>query len=319
MKKFRVLLSIFLFALLLIASGCNTSGSSNEKSNSQTNHSSKKSAYPVSLKDATGTQITLDKQPRRIVSLVPSNTEIVFAIGEGSHVVGVTNNDDYPTQVKGIDKVGAMPLNIEKIISLKPDLVLAQEINDPKAIDQLRKAGLNVFVVKNPLSIDGVYQSITTLGKLTGATEKSQKVNQNMKDTFNRIKEKVSKRPHASTEKSVWVEISGPPEIYTTGNGTFMNELLKMVQAQNVAGELKGYPKVSEEQAVAYNPDVIILAYGDKKTIKQVENRPAWQKVPAVKNEQVYIIDTNLVSRPGPRLAKGAVELAKKIYPDAFK
>lgn len=315
MKLLKSLLGIFVIFSLLTITGCQSASSTGHKA-TQTKKSV--TSFPVTIKDATGTSVTLKKQPDRIVSLVPSNTEIAFALNVGKHVVGVSDNGDYPAKVKSITKVGGMQLNTAKIISLKPDLVLAQEINDPKAIAQLRSAGITVFVVKNPSSLNGVYQSILTIGRLTGAEKQGKAINTHMKKTFQSIADKVKSLPK-NKKKSVWVEISGPPEIYTTGKGTFMNELLNIIHAKNAAGGLTGYPKVSEEQAISYNPDAIVLGYGDQKTIKQVQNRAAWKNIPALKNHQIYTIDPNLISRPGPRLAEGAKQLAKDIYPGIFK
>ncbi|TCP31685.1 iron complex transport system substrate-binding protein [Scopulibacillus darangshiensis] len=318
MKRTSLIFMSLLFVLTLILSGC--SGAQDHKDQSaDKGKTGQNNQFPMTIKDASGKKVTIEHQPKRIIPLVPSNTEIVYALGLGDHVVGVTDNDDYPAEVKEKPKVGGYQLNIEKILSLKPDLVLAQQLLGKQQIHRLRQSGLNVFVVKNPTSFKELYGSIQMIAKMTGTGKKGDEVISGMKSKIKNVQEKLAKRPHPDKQKKVWVEISGPPEIYTTGKGTFMDEMLNKIDAKNAAESLSGFPKVSEEQAVKYNPDVIVLTYGGAKDIKKVEDRKAWNQVSAVKHHHVYTIDEGIISRPGPRMAEGVVQLAKKVYPDAFK
>lgn len=307
---------VMLILTILVGCGTTKSGQPSKKDSQQ--RAETKTNQLMTITDATGKKITLTKQPKRIVSLIPSNTEILYKLGLGKQIVGVTDNDDYPADVKNKEKVGGFQLNIEKIISLKPDLVLAQSLISKDSIDQLRATGITVAVIKNPLSFEDVYQSIDTIGKLTGTEVNANKVIKSMKAKVQTVKATIQKHPDLK-KKKVWVEISAPPDIYTTGKGTFMNEIITDIGASNAAGALEGYPKVSEEEAVKYNPDVIILTYGGAKDIQKVLNRSAWKDVSAIRNKQVYTIDTNLVSRPGPRIAEGVEQLAKIVYPSIFK
>ncbi|WP_085523509.1 ABC transporter substrate-binding protein [Tuberibacillus sp. Marseille-P3662] len=318
---FRLTVLVLLTLMLVIMTACGNQSKQNQTDqdnggDQQEQHKEADQAFPVTMKDQTGKQVTLKQAPERIVSLLPSNTEIAFALGLDDQMVGVTNNDTYPKAVKDLPKVGGLKINVEKVVSLNPDLVLAQQINKPKAIKKLRQSGIKVFVVKNPTTLNGIYDSITTIGKLTGMSDQSQHVIEDMKTTISDVKQKVKKAD--VKKKKIWTEISASPNIYTAGQGTFMNQLIQIIGGNNVASDLQGYPKVTEEAAVKYNPDIIILTYGDQKAVQSVLNREAWQNVGAVKNERVYTINTNLVSRPGPRISKGVVELAKRVYPDAF-
>ncbi|PGS47544.1 ABC transporter substrate-binding protein [Bacillus sp. AFS041924] len=319
MKKF---LSSFIIMLLCLGLfGCNndtTQKNSNVSKNEQ-------ATFPMTVKDATKKEISIKEAPKRIVSLIPSNTEILFSIGEGKDVVGVTDFDNYPKEVKSIDKIGGnnadMTYNVEKIISLKPDLVLAHESSlgiSADGLEQLKQAGINVFVVKNAATINDVYDTILQVGEITGKTEQSKKVVSGMKTKLDEISKKTAK---ASTNQKVWLEISGPPEIYTAGKGTFLDEMISIIHAKNVAETQKGWVQYSEESAIKANPDIILTTYGDfvPNLEKTVMDRKNWQTVNAIKNQRVYDINADTTSRPGPRLAEGVEAIAKAVYPELFK
>ncbi|PGL71985.1 ABC transporter substrate-binding protein [Bacillus sp. AFS055030] len=319
MKK--VLSSLIIMFLCLGSFGCNTD-TTQKKSNV---HKSEQATFPMTVKDATNKEISFKEAPKRIVSLIPSNTEILFSIGDGKNVVGVTDFDNYPKEVKSIDKVGGsnadMTYNVEKIISLKPDLVLAHESSlgiSADGIEQIKQAGINVFVVKNAATINDVYDTIQQVGLITGKTEQSKKVVTDMKTKLDEISKKTAK---ANSNPKVWLEISGPPEIYTAGKGTFLDEMISIVHAKNIAESEKGWVLYSEESAIKANPDVILTTYGDyaPNLEKTIMNRKNWKTVNAIKNKRVYDINADTTSRPGPRLAEGVEAIAKAVYPELFK
>lgn len=306
----------FLLAAVLV--GCSSGANSNAQPAKKEEPKTEQAAFPVTVKDGLGEDVTIKAEPKKIVSLIPSNTEIAYALGLGDKIVGVSDFDNYPEDVKTKTKIGGMEFNVEKIISLKPDLVLAHASsahNSRDGLKQLKDAGITVLVVNDAKSFDDVYASIDLIGKATGTTDKAKQVIDEMKEKLAKIKEKAKQIP-ADKQANVWIEVSPPPQIYTAGKGTFMDEMLQVISAKNVAGSLEGWPMVTEEKAVAYKPDVIITTYGGA---KQVFARAAWKDVPAVKNKRVYDVNTDLVSRPGPRLVEGVEELAKAIYPDVFK
>lgn len=276
--------------------------------------------FPVSIKDATGEEVKIDKQPERIVSLIPSNTEIAFALGLGEEVVGVSDFDNYPEAAAEKEKIGGMEFNVEKIISLKPDVVLAHESGGDAAkpgLEQIKNAGIPVLVIKDATNFEETYGSIEMIAKATGTEKEGKAIVQTMKDDLTEIQEQAKK---IKEKKTVWVEVSPAPEIYTTGKGTFIDEMLKTINAKNAAGDQEGWIKVTEEEAVNYQPEVVITTYGYyvENTKEQVMNRSAWKDVPAVKNQQVFDVHSDKVTRPGPRLIEGVKELAKAIYPDVF-
>ncbi|KAF0994693.1 ABC transporter substrate-binding protein [Geobacillus sp. TFV-3] len=311
-----VLVALFLLAAVLV--GCSNGTNGNAEPAKQEKPKTEQAAFPVMVKDGLGEDVTIKAEPKKIVSLIPSNTEIAYALGLGEKIVGVSDFDNYPEDVKTKTKIGGMEFNVEKIISLKPDLVLAHASsahNSRDGLQQLKDAGITVLVVNDAKSFDDVYASIELIGKATGTTGKAKQVIDEMKEKLAQIQEKAKQIP-ADKQANVWIEVSPPPQIYTAGKGTFMDEMLQVISAKNVAGNLEGWPMVTEEKAVAYKPDVIITTYGGA---KQVLERAAWKDVPAVKNKRVYDVNSDLVSRPGPRLAEGVEELAKAVYPDVFK
>ncbi|WP_456279381.1 ABC transporter substrate-binding protein [Bacillus sp. AK128] len=278
------------------------------------------SSFPVTITDAVENEITIEKQPEKIVSLIPSNTEIVYALGMGDAVVGVSDFDNYPEEVTAKEKIGGMEFNVEKVISLQPDLVLAHgssAFSSESGLEQLRSAGITVVVVPDATSFETTYGTINMIGQITGTTDKAEEIVEGMKSKLAEIKEKAS----AITEKAtVWVEVSGAPEIYTTGTGTFMHEMLVAINANNAAGDQEGWVMLTEEEIVALNPDVVVTTYGsyDPNATANVLAREAWSEVPAIQNERVHDIHSDLVSRPGPRLIEGVEELAKAVYPEVF-
>jgi iron complex transport system substrate-binding protein len=318
MKKWKQYVMLLAFVLTFgLLFGCNGENASQEPAK-KAEPKTEQAAFPVTVKDGLGEDVTIQSEPKKIVSLIPSNTEIAYTLGLGEKIVGVSDFDNYPEDVKNKEKIGGMEFNVEKVISLKPDLVLAHASsahNSKDGLQQLKDAGITVLVVNDAKTFDDVYHSIELVGKATGTADKAQEIIKNMKTKLENIKEKAEQIKEKDQVK-VWIEVSPAPEIYTAGKGTFIDEMLRVISAKNVAGDLEGWPMVTEEKAVAYKPDVIITTYGGA---KQVLDRPAWKDVPAVKNKRVYDVNTDLVSRPGPRLIEGVEELAKAIYPDIFQ
>ncbi|MFF2287446.1 ABC transporter substrate-binding protein [Peribacillus butanolivorans] len=320
MKKIYGLILVMLLTAGMMV-GCNDTSKEGTKEKQQTNHTENQ-AFPITIKDATGEKVTIEEQPKRIVTLIPSNTEVVFALGLGKKVVGVSDNDNYPEETKEIEKVGGMEMNTELIVSLKPDLVLAHASsahNSNEGLQQLKDAGIDVLVVNDAQSFDEVYESIDMIGQATGEHDKAKEIVANMKTKLKEIQEKA-KSVKDKERKTVLVEVSPSPDIYTPGKNTFMNEMLNIISAENAAAELDGWAKIDEESMIAANPDVIITTYGyyTKDPVSEVTGRKGWENVAAVKDGQVFDVHSDLVTRSGPRLIEGVEELAKSVYPNLF-
>jgi iron complex transport system substrate-binding protein len=323
-KLYSLLILLFLVTGIIAGCGANEENSAANEGNASTEQaeSTKDSAFPVTITDALDKEVTIENDPEKIVSLIPSNTEILFDLGAGEEVVGVSDFANYPEETADIEKIGGMEFNVEKIISLKPDLVLAHGSsahNSEAGLQQLRDAGIAVLVVNDAKSFEEVYDSIKMIGQATGETEEAKTTINDMKKQLEDIQAKAENISE-DDEKEVFVEVAPAPEIFSPGKNTFMDDMLSMIHAKNVTHDQEGWNQIDQEAIIQANPDVIITTYGyyTENPIEQVLNRDGWQDVTAVKEEQVVDVHSDLVTRSGPRLVEGVEELAKAVYPDVF-
>ncbi len=279
-----------------------------------------KQDFPLTITDAIGNKVTLETKPTKIISLMPSVTETLFAIGAGNQVIGRTDWCNYPEEALELPSVGQMEFDLEKLIALKPDLVLSHEgalKASSHLLDQVRDAGIKVIVVNNSDSFEGVYQAIQFIATVTGHVENGTLLVNDLKTAFTEIEKKAAEIP-TDKRKKVWIEVD--PGLFTTGKGTFMHEILETINAINSAEKAEGWVKFSEEEVVVMNPDVIVTTYGDRfeNPKQQILERAGWDSVTAVKNEQIFDFNSDTLTKPGPRLAEGVEQLAKLIYPEVF-
>lgn len=320
MKK----ISLFLLVLLLTVGALAACGDQKESVKDEaksTEQKGEETAFPVTIKDALDNDVTIEEKPEKIVSVIPSNTEIAFALGLEEEIVGVSNFDNFPEEVTTKEKIGDMELNIEKIISLQPNLVLAHEStadNTKEGLQQLRDAGITVLVIHDALNFDQVFDTIMMIGKATGETKKAEEVVTGMKDKLADIKAKAAE---IKEKKKVFVEVSPAPEVFTTGKNTFMDQMISIINAENIAGDQEGWVQMDQEAIIDRNPDVIITTYGfyTENAAEQVLSRQGWENVNAIKNKQVIDVDSDRVTRSGPRIVEGVEDLAKAVYPQTFK
>jgi iron complex transport system substrate-binding protein len=278
-------------------------------------------ATTLTITDGLGREITLNGPAQHVVSLAPSNTEILFAIGAGDQVVGRDQLSDFPDAAKNVTDVGSTfdALNTESIVSLKPDLVLAAEINKPEQVKQLEDLGLTVYYLKNPLTLEEMYGNLEIVARLTGHEQEAATLIESLKARVAAVDEKIAP---ISSRPNVFYELDGtdPAKPYTAGKGTFINQLIERAGGYNIASDLEGYPQMSLEQVVAADPAFIIL--GDARygiTPESIAQRPGWENLTAVKNGQVVPFNDDLASRPGPRLVDALEELAKLLRPELFQ
>lgn len=290
-----------------------------EVSEEEGQEESAEKAYPVTLTDAVGNEVTLEKAPENIISMMPSNTEILFALGLEDEIIGVSDYDDYPEEATEKEKIGGQEFNVEAIIALDPDLVFGHESAfgiGEEGYKQLEDAGIPVFVVQNAGNFEETYETITTMGQLTNKQEEADKIIDDMKTKIDSVLEKVE---DVEEEKTVFVETSPAPDIYTPGQGTFVQEILNMIGAKNIADDGEDWFVMDPEEIVNRNPDVIIVMYDYIDTaVEDVYARDGFDTITAIQDEQVIQVDENLTSRTGPRLAEGLEEFAKAIYPEVF-
>ncbi len=271
--------------------------------------------------DDTGQKIPLGKIPQRIVSLAPSNTEILFAIGAGKQVVGVTDYCNYPPEVLELKERGVLKsvggyttVNIERVVALKPDLVVASYGNGIETIETLRR--LNVTVVAfNPKNLSDVMRDILILGKLTGHEDEAEKLMEEMKEKIEKVRKMVEGKRRVRVAHILWHD-----PIWVSGRNTFIDEVIGIAGGENVF-DFDGWRIVSVEELVAKNPEVIIVSSGSgmgggrNVTYEWVIGEPLLKNVDAVKNGRVYVIDADIISRPSYRLADAAMVIAKWLHP----
>ncbi len=271
----------------------------------------------TTVSDDAGRQVQLKGQPKRIVSMAPSNAEILFALGLGDRVVGVSNYDNYPAEAATKEKVGdAFNPNYEKIAALKPDVVLAVGTAQSQIVQKLEGYKVNVMVL-NAKKVRDVLADITLVGKITGTSAKAAEVTGAMNKKLNDIQAKVATVPADKRPAVFWALDN---TLYTVGPGSFVDDLINLAGGRNIAADAKqDYPQYSQEELIARDPDVIIVPLLDQSMKAQFEAIKGWDKLRAVKANRVYFIDPDLVSRPGPRIAAGVEEVAKLLHPDLFK
>lgn len=275
-------------------------------------------AYPIDIEDNFGNKETIVKEPVRIVSLSPSNTEILFALGLGDKVVGVTSNCNYPQEATTKEIVGGYEANLEKIVELDPDLVLVYGSGDEGEVKLLRDAGINVLGFM-PETIDAVIADIKTIGKITGTSDAAEILTKEMILKKDKILDIVKGQKKLKVFYEIWHD-----PLMAAGKGSFMDELITMAGGENIAEDADGaYPEYDLEQLVERNPEVYLAsADTSEKTVESVKIRPGFENISAIENDRIYIfegIEADIVSRPGPRIIEALELVAKSIYPELFK
>jgi iron complex transport system substrate-binding protein len=263
------------------------------------------------LTDDAGRTVSLSRPVTRVVSLAPSFTEIIYAIGGEGRLVAVTTYCDYPEEATLKPKIGDfLNPSIEKIIALKPDCVLATDPTQARASETLRKLGIKV-VQLNPESIAGVLKCILEIGEILDRKAAADSLVSELDSGAERLRKSA---PYIN-KKKVFLEIDTNP-LVSAGRASFVGELLALAGGENIIGSDSKYPVINAELVIQKDPDVIVLA-NPAITVKEVESRIGWGQVSAVRTGMVVSIDPSVISRPGPRAIKGALELRRLIYPEA--
>ncbi|KGM95555.1 ABC transporter substrate-binding protein [Clostridium novyi A str. 4552] len=271
--------------------------------------------YPLKIKDSYNREVVINKEPKRIISIAPNITETIFALGMGNKLVGRTDYCDYPKEAKNIISIGSLTQpNIEKIVELKPDVVIASTHFKKDVLTKLEKMNIKVVVLYGPETFDGVYDTINKVGEVMNAKSEANKLVLDMKNKVNSITDKVKNK----TKPKVYYVVSyGKMGDFTSGGNTFIGNMIEMAGGNNVASDVKGW-KYSIEKLVEKNPDIIICSkYFDAK--KGIQQTPGYKDLKAVKDGKLVEIDNNLLDRQGPRVVDGLEELSKIIHPEAFK
>jgi iron complex transport system substrate-binding protein len=255
--------------------------------------------------------------PRRVIALAPSITEIIFALHQEQRLVGVTLFSDYPPAAQKLPKVGSyVQLDIEKIVSLKPDLCIGIRDGNPIAlVKRLESLGIPVYAV-NPTNLESVMTTVDEIGGLLGSVKQARQLTAEMHARVQVVESRIAA---VRARPRVFFQIGISP-IVSAGTHTFIHELIHLSGGVNIAAGPVNYPRYTEEEVIRLKPDIIIItsmARGVR--FDSVKARwLRWKSIPAVRHDRIYLVDSNLVDRPSPRLVKGLEDMARMIHPEVF-
>lgn len=275
---------------------------------------------PVTITDDLGVTVTIDKYPERIVSLSPANTEILFALGLGDRIVGVTEYCTYPEAALSKDKIGGFStINTEKIAVLNPDLLVAADGNSEETIAHLRELGYTIITV-NADTIDTTLADIRLIGKAAGVESAAEELVSSMQADLAEIAEKTKGAEKPTILHCMWTD-----PLWVSGSGTFQDEMISAAGGVNAAAAEGGWVALTMEKFLTMNPDIIVVDSGDGMgvgTDDALKNfflkDSRMQSLSAVQNERVYVVNADIIDRGGPRIVEGVEALAEIAHPDIF-
>ena len=309
MKK-TIPIAIFIIMIVAMLTACLPG----EVENVETSEISEE---PLTLTDPMGNEVIVPEETNKIVSMAPAITEVLVDLGLGDKIVAV---DTYSKDIQGLSGdifiTDMMTPDVEQIIALDPDIVFASTITmiDGDPLSQFKSMGISLAYIPNSDSFESIYSDLMFVAKVVGEEEKGQELVDNMKEEIKEI-EKIGKT--ITNKKSVYLEISAAPDLYNFGQDSYLNEMIEIIGATNVLDGEEG--TVSEETIVAANPDVIItnVNYIDN-PIDEIKSRAGWENINAIKNDEVYYVDTNSSSQPNHNTVKALKQMAESVYPDEY-
>ncbi|HWP95288.1 MAG TPA: cobalamin-binding protein [Syntrophomonadaceae bacterium] len=317
MRTRVMLLAMLTLVLVIGISGCQKKG----QGQTPIPGGDKNMPFPVTLQDDAGRQVTINTPPQRLVSLVPGHTEILFALGLSDRIVGVTSYCDYPAEAKTKPQIGGFSdPSLEKIIAAQPDLVVAGDM-DSQLVENLQAMNIKVLVFQ-PHSIEGLFSTITAMGEACGKKEQALSLVAGLRERVERVKAGVNDVPISQrplTYYEVWYE-----PLTTTGPHTLIAELITLAGGKNLAiSGSEDFPMINEELIVEQNPAIMVHSYGtgmdNTPQQEQILNRKGWQNIGFIKDRRIIAIDSDLITRAGPRTVDALELLARGFYPERFK
>lgn len=313
LKKITTLMVIMVFVLGTVGCGSLKDSQSGNNSGSSRVAESGKTVYPVKITDSYGKEITLSKEPEKIISAAPNITEIIFKIGAEDKLVGRTDYCDYPESVSSIESIGTMRTpDIEKILSLEPDMVIASTHFNEENSQKLQDAGINVISLYEENDVNGVYTMIETLGTALNRNDEAQNTVNEMKDTIGKVTDAVS----GLEEPTVYYVVGyGEGGDFSAPENTFVGGLIKLAGGKNIVPASDSW-SFTLESLLEADPYIIVVRKGEKDAFM---NADGYKELTAVKEGRVYEIDNNLIDRQGYRNAEGVLKLAEIFHSDAFK
>lgn len=274
------------------------------------------SSVVAEIKDQMGRKVQVPAKAVRIIALAPSVTEVIFELEQGHRLVGATMYSNHPEAAKKLPRVGSyVHLDLERILALKPDLCIGTaDGNQKHIVERLETLGIPVFLVY-PGNMKNIQQATLLIGKAIGAEKEATARVHWMQQKLDAVLKKVSTKTH---KPSVFFQVDTPP-IIAAGKGTFLDELIQLAGGVNAVSQ-KSYPRYSWEDVLITKPEVVLMSsMAGGFTHNELKNQwTKWKGIPAVKNDRVYVMDSDLFDRPTPRLVLGLEFLAKTIHPDLF-
>jgi len=271
---------------------------------------------PARITDASGESFLVCPEAKRIVSLAPNITEILFALGLGDSVVGVSSFSNFPPRVQTLPKVGGFArLDIERIISLRPEIAVGTMDGNPaRQVRRLRQLGVPVFCIyaKN---LSEVLESIRQIGRLFGRSRQAQRLVSTMRAQIEQLRAKGTQLARRLGRPKVLIVLDFEP-IVSAGPGTFLHELVETAGGQNIASQSRiRYPRLGMETIVSAAPDVIlVLGHGPGNWADQLGQLANWRNIPAVAKRRIHVLDEDLVTRPGPRITEGLRLIQRSLF-----
>ncbi|MDM8534796.1 ABC transporter substrate-binding protein [Clostridiaceae bacterium HSG29] len=305
----RSFLLVLVVILVFSFAGCNAKSEINEEEKIV-----EENLY-LEYVDGMNREVIFENEPMTIVSVAPSVTETIFAIGAGDKLVGRTDYCDYPSQVSEIESVGSLrEINIEKIAEINPDVVLASTHFKKEALDKLTELNIKVAVIISQENFEGVYKNIEDIGKIVNKNEEANNLVAEMKSKVNYVKDSIKD----IDKKPVYYVVGfGEYGDFTATGDTFISELLEMAGGDNIAKDATGW-KYSIEKLVEQDPEILICE-NDESTMSGIIEANGYKDLTAVKSGNLFGVDKNMISRMGPRLADALVQVAKVINPEEIK
>jgi len=287
----------------------------------ETGEATVSSRYPMTVQDDLGYEIVLDHAPQRMISLAPSNTEILCALGLEERILAVSRFCNYPPSIRKKPTVGGIvDFNIEKIVSLEPDLIVAVRGNPRQRLNRLQQLGVPVYAVEAE-TLEGILRAIKRLGVLCAVDERARTLAVSMRARLAAVAAAVQ---GVTPAKRVYIGDVKTP-YYAAGPGTFVDELIALAGAVNIArGARTRWPILSAEQILVENPEVVFLGLNYDESTESARNRlkiqfmkdPIWSGTTAGRKGELYILDPDVLHRPGPRVVDAAETIARLLYPD---
>ena len=319
-KLVSALVMLFILVSMTACSKYQVTEKPTQEPSKETHQEASKEASELPTVDRAGNEITIPAEINKIITMSPSNTEIIVALGFGDKLIAV---DKYSKNIEGIPEnipyFDIMTPDVEQLVALEPDLIIASGMsmsdgNDP--FKPIKDLGISMAYIPSSSSIKGIYEDIMFIAKSLQVEEKGNELVSEMEVEIKKIKELSAT---IKDQKTVYFEIAASPNLYSFGNGVFLNEMIEIIGAENVFADQEKWISVSDEAVVAADPDIILtnVNYIENPT-EEIKSRPGWENMEAVKNNQVYYIDNSASSLSNHNVVKALKSMAESIYPEVY-